>query len=429
VAPERAALAAPPERTALPCLYSNNSIEGGQGVPVGLPEETPQVVADKVNILQSNHRKTAALLAWTVKELAEVHGLEKLGFLTLTFADHVTDPKEAQRRLNSLLSNVINDRYGSWVRVFERQVSGRIHYHLLVVLGDDIRTGFDFAGIAQGDYHTACPALKSEWAFWRECARSYGFGRTELLPVKSTSEGIARYVGKYISKHIEHREERDKGVRLVAISKGARVGSTRFAWATDKSFLWRRKLKLLASVLGVSEVSQMASKYGARWAYKLKDVLARFQLNEYPSFEHALADGRGFDEIDVLRGSDWQMWRRADHSPAIPCRCEGVSAGKITLGQALAESLLVLGGRPDRAAASKQRFAKAEPLQGSMTRWPSADEASSAHAGRRGKVECSSHPQDFPLAEFQGFIDGQRTWKPTAQSSLSSPPYRGRSGL
>jgi hypothetical protein len=74
-----------------------------------------------------------------------------------------------------------------------------------VVLDADIRTGLDFAAVAMRDYRTAPAALKSEWAFWRETAPRYGFGRTELLPIKSTAEGFSKYVGKYIAKQAIHR--------------------------------------------------------------------------------------------------------------------------------------------------------------------------------------------------------------------------------
>ena len=66
--------------------------------------------------------------------LCMLYGIERLGFLTLTFADHVTDAREAQRRFHSLATHVLNTRYRArWIRVLERHESGRIHYHLIVV--------------------------------------------------------------------------------------------------------------------------------------------------------------------------------------------------------------------------------------------------------------------------------------------------------
>jgi hypothetical protein len=149
-----------------------------------------------------------------------------------------------------------------------------------VVLPDDIRTGFNFDAVHQGDYRTAGAALRSEWAYWRNTARAYGFGRTELLPVRSTSEAIGRYVGKYISKHISHREVRDRGVRLVEYSRGARMCRTRFAWATENAAAWRRKVALFAEIVSernggvVVAFEDLKALVGEAWAHKHRAFIA-----------------------------------------------------------------------------------------------------------------------------------------------------------
>ncbi|MGB7747589.1 MAG: hypothetical protein WBN75_09910 [Verrucomicrobiia bacterium] len=125
----------------------------------------------------------------------------------------------------SRMTGVLKQRYPEYIIVMERMDSGRIHYHLLVVLAQDIRTGFDFAAVKRGNYRSASAYLRREWKFWRETAPKYGFGRTELLPIRKTAEGVAKYVGKYVAKHIGQRLPEDKGARLVRYSKGAnRVG-------------------------------------------------------------------------------------------------------------------------------------------------------------------------------------------------------------
>lgn len=201
-----------------------------------------------------------------------------VGFLTLTFADHVTDVKEASKRFNSLASNVLNGRYADWVRVLERQKSERIHYHLLVALRDDIRTGVDFEGLARRDYSTAGKVLRGEWAFWRSTARKYRFGRTELLPIKSSEEAIGRYVGKYISKHLEARKEADKGARLVAYSSGARMAVTRFSWTSSGAQEWRRKVRIFAWMMWETQgipptMNGLRSGLGPRWAYRWREFI------------------------------------------------------------------------------------------------------------------------------------------------------------
>jgi hypothetical protein len=248
----------------LPSLSSNISIE-----------TCPQKGSNR---LSCQHKKSAAALAWNVQAMAEKYGLERVGFLTLTFSDHVLLVSEAQRRFNSLASNILRGRYLAWLSIIERQKSGRLHFHLLVALPHDIRTGFDFEAIGRQDYRSACPYLRSEWAFWRGTAKLYGFGRTELLPVRSTAEGIGRYVGKYISKHLGARREEDKGARLVRYSTRARFAVTRFSWASAGSALWRSKVKAFAwmmfEVRGCTPTMRgLREALGPHWAYKWREFI------------------------------------------------------------------------------------------------------------------------------------------------------------
>jgi hypothetical protein len=247
------------ESGSLPCLFSNISIQQ--------------------TLRSSQHRKSANALSWNVSAFCERFGIENLGFLTLTFADHVTDCKEAQKRLNSLFSNVIKPRYGDYVGVLERQRSGRIHYHLLVNLGFDVRTGFDFSQVENQNYSSANSALRAEWSFWRKTAKAYRFGRTELMPVKSSSEAIGRYVGKYIGKHIENRSPEDKNARLVRYSTGSRMASTRFMFLSDGSANWRAKVAVFAALVSSREgvpatFEGLRLALGKNWAHRHRDFIA-----------------------------------------------------------------------------------------------------------------------------------------------------------
>lgn len=275
-----AEFAPPTSEPILPCLFSNICIT--EGAPDALEPLLDKAFPD-FRILTKAHRRAACALAWNIQFLADKYGVSFLGFLTLTFADHVTCPKEAQRRFHSLATNVLRSRYCDFVWVWERQKNGRIHFHLVVALRVDIRTGFDFAAIGRHDYRTANPAIRDEWAFWRKTAKGYKFGRTELLPVKSTAEGIARYVGKYISKHVGQREERDKGCKLVGYSKGARAVTARFSFATPGAKIWRQKVAAYAANLGALGATpdrspvpfeQIKHIKGPRWAYVDRELIA-----------------------------------------------------------------------------------------------------------------------------------------------------------
>lgn len=248
----------------------------------------------------------AFVLATEVQLLADRFDIKNLGFLTLTFADPVNDIAEAQRRFNSLNTHVLKARYKRAIATVERQGSGRLHYHLVVALGADIRSGVDFKAVSQGDYRSAGQALRAEWAFWRRTARNYGFGRTELLPVKSTAEGIARYVGKYISKHIDKRKKEDIGARLVRFlgyQKGDRCASANFAWNTDGAWLWRHKLKAWAESKDLADTEAIKSIYGPRWAYILKDTILTYPLENvvFPSLAAANRNVTMQDPLTIAR--------------------------------------------------------------------------------------------------------------------------------
>jgi hypothetical protein len=258
---------------ALPCLYSHISTE----TPCFANTESIQC---KDKVFTTGRKRSAFILAESVEQLAFKHGLNNLGFLTLTFSDHVLTSKVAQSRLNSLISHVIKPRYGDYVGVLERQKSGRIHYHLLVVVGFDIRTGVDFDELRNSNYRSAGEGLRREWAFWRSTARKYRFGRTELMPVKSSATAIKFYIGKYISKSFfADADNLDKGVRLVRYSRGARAGTTRFAFVTDRSEMWREAVGFFAELLGdhiglnVNSIEEISEHLGPRWAYKHREFI------------------------------------------------------------------------------------------------------------------------------------------------------------
>lgn len=272
----------------LPCQDSNNSIE---------------LLKQAWNELATNHRKTAHALKRNVEQLIRRYGIERIAFLTITFAEHITDPKEAQRRWNSFATNVLIERYGArYIRVFERQVSGRIHYHVLLVLDDDIRTGVNFDEFDDGNYRSAGPALRREWAFLMSNPKKgtvgalerYGFGRSELVPIKSCADAIAQYVGKYIAKHIEMREERDKGVRLVSYGKGLLgVSNAKFGWVSTGAANWRRKLGYLAGLMGCTNENYQdvfRLELGPKWAWFLGPAIMNLKFNDYPTAAQACAD-------------------------------------------------------------------------------------------------------------------------------------------
>jgi len=238
----------------LPCLNSNN--------------------ADKVDSSTSYDRRVAYALLLNVERYIEVVGLQNVGFLTLTFGDHVTDPKEAYKRFNSLRRRLLSDLFGpSWVSVPELQKSGRLHFHLLVDCQSDIRSDFDHERVSKGDYRSANSHLRGIWRELRTRLPKYGFGRSELLPIRTNVEGMAKYVSKYIGKGAELRQAQ-KGIRRVRYSRdGWKCCSMRFAWASAGAKLWRLKLAFLSAEMGFTTFRDWSRAFGPRWAFHLKEAI------------------------------------------------------------------------------------------------------------------------------------------------------------
>ena len=322
-ADERGALAAAQAAAApLPCLRSNNSIHEfeNEGSNVGQK-------GDGLRVSKGAY-KTEHCLKENIRLAAEAFGLESLGFFTLTFAKPMFSAKCAQQRMNSLLTNVIRPRYGKrYIGVMERHESGAIHFHFIIHVGTDIRTGFDWnlveAAYAEGrkknfpkarQLWSAAAAsavngdfLRKEWAFWRDAKRRYRWlGRCQMLPIRSTGEAIAKYTGGYIAKHMQNRRKEDKGVRLVRYGKEMRWVNSRIAFVSPKARLFRRKLAAFVAqphiqAAGVREYADMKRVFGKRWGYHLLIPILAMQLDYYATSEEAWADGINVppDSVDI----------------------------------------------------------------------------------------------------------------------------------
>jgi hypothetical protein len=280
---------APEARPCLPCLNSDNSINE--------PEEPKPS-------LTSSQKKTAYALGLNVDTFINLVGIDRVGFLTLTFGDHVTEWKEGQRRFNSMMTDYGRHRFPRYVCVMEPQKSGRLHYHLLVDCLHNIRSGLSFEEIKRGQYRSAGKELRRLWKELRDNLPRYGFGRHELLPVKSNAEGMSKYIAKYISKGAEQRDDRFKGARWVRYSKGWRSALSQFAWASPGGWCHRKKLALFSESAKL-EYSELAEAFGAKWAFKLGDILKSIAILEYPDMRHVLADGIRKSEFDFAPAGIW----------------------------------------------------------------------------------------------------------------------------
>lgn len=161
----------------------------------------------------SSERRRKFTLTAGVIDFVQRYGLERCGFLTLTFADDLQwsnsdEWAEAARRWHKLVRRDLSSFLVDWGRVVEAQKSGRLHFHCVVALREDIRTGFDFEEYRRRvEGHIRFRAsdvgannfLRHVWAVIRQALPRHGFGRSELTPLREESEAVASYVGKYVA--------------------------------------------------------------------------------------------------------------------------------------------------------------------------------------------------------------------------------------
>ena len=162
----------------------------------------------------------------------------------------------------------------------EMQRRGVPHYHLVMRLPWDVRTGFDFSKphpqkgmIEQG----LDPRV---WEFWRAmklALRSSRFGEmAHMQPVKG-SASICKYVAKYIGKDDENAllsgVPWPKHSRRIRVSQGFRVVGAigTFAWVSAGRE-WRFFLARVAAVLDADE-DTFGRLVVPQWSYKLLQML------------------------------------------------------------------------------------------------------------------------------------------------------------
>jgi hypothetical protein len=106
------------------------------------------------------------------------------------------------------------------------------------------------------------------------------------MPIKGSADALGQYVGKYIGKHMGARKIEDKGVRLVAYTRGARIATSRHtAIGSQVDSLWRGKVETFARQMtvalrahnphhpGIQSMEDLKFNFGSRWSYHWRDYI------------------------------------------------------------------------------------------------------------------------------------------------------------
>jgi hypothetical protein len=239
---------------------------------------------------KSSHRKNRSGVGIYAKRLAEsfrlnAHSLmgdhpERCVMVTVTLRDHLSyysekDQKEASRRMSSWINNKGGFQYvfggkRQWCRVIGAQPrTGRIHWHLIVALDEDVGTGVDHEAVKKrDDYTTIGPYLKRMWKRMKISGKRYGLGKVvQILPVEN-KDAVALYLSGHITEDSRNRIRKGEGkssLRKVAYSHG---------WADVKAENvyrmgtgnWKRGLDEFMKIVGVPDYDDLKKVIGPRWA-------------------------------------------------------------------------------------------------------------------------------------------------------------------
>lgn len=271
--------------------------------------------------------RKADTLRRNLQDLIDRVGIERMGFMTLTFKDNIRDRKLAEKRFHSFETHILSPLGVEYVAVPERQQRGAIHYHLAIAFPFDIRSGFDLETCSEanlvkrhgylGDgkwapgqlerfkelericFASANSNLRRVWRLIREAnariaesnRRSKGrkiippFGRCETLPILANADAIAFYVGAYITSQTENRLREDRGMRSVRYALKVRKFLQSFQFAEGGNLKWRKGCKVLSALLLIHDEpiatregnkfvfhypkDHVRSRFGSRWPKRL----------------------------------------------------------------------------------------------------------------------------------------------------------------
>lgn len=235
-------------RPALPCLKKDNCTNAGSNRSRFVAEEN-------------------------IRLYIQYSGENNVGILTVTTPSQCLSAFEFQKMWHSWRGHFLTKSFptGMWVR--ERQPrTGSWHAHCVVNVGWGIRTGFPFEQVAKGFYANVDPRLRELWKRLRESTEKYGLGRTELLPIKGSGPGCARYLVKYLVKvRGSDKSEGEEKCRLFGVWGGVRYVVTPFSFVRAR--IIRKRKAWLAAEMGLGCYGDFKVVLGTHWWHHLSGLL------------------------------------------------------------------------------------------------------------------------------------------------------------
>ncbi len=282
-------------------------VQGARGLRRPAPHpRLPSLKKD--NCIRNGRYRSVFVVEENVRLYVWKHGLENIGFLTVTTASECFEPAAFQGKWHSYLTNVVCKIFPSGIWVRERQPrSGNWHAHSVVNVGRDIRTGFPFDQVAKKFYANVDLELRKLWKHLRDTATAYGFGRTELLPLKHSGDACARYLTGYLAATFSSEKPvGQEKCRLFSIWGGVRFVYSRFTFVSSR--IIQKRKQWLAEMLELPDETCIAKMLGPRWWFHFGKALCEVIMPE-DFYKVGPPDDRHFDELGLRAlERDWAAW-------------------------------------------------------------------------------------------------------------------------
>lgn len=285
----------------LPCLSKNNSTESeAEEIAVWLTRKESAKRRER----QKAGRKLAFQAVGLVGDFAAHWGHGHVAMLTLTVEEQNVSPREFARRWNSFKTHE-----GGWIngflRFLEPQQRGTPHYHVLVATGFDLapnafnwaafnetrrqegepkaefdrrRKSPEWRAACQAYARSAVPELRELWRHLRKVLPRYGFGRTELLPLRDKT-GAAVYCGGYLRTGAQERYGAWKGARLIECDRVSsqmwRKHARGFQFNQTAERIWRFQLGKWATSVRCRDEEELRKRFGSNWCFRHRDEIMR----------------------------------------------------------------------------------------------------------------------------------------------------------
>lgn len=265
---------AAPAAPALPCQNNTNSIN-----PPSKVSEEPWNTHYR--------RKKKYSVRIDAEGFVAQWGEDNVGEFTMTFADEVTDKKEASRRWNSFRNKLeplgIVSYMGCWELQEKRGDGGVWHLHLLTALRFPIRNQPGSRSNLQRLRDQVCGSKEQEHL--DGLLMRHGFGYIHHIDhLRKTAKEYASYFSKYITKSYEKLGKNQKRIRLLTYARNVRrSASVNFAWNGPAAINYRRKLAIYCGLRGCTTLEEMKERYGSKWQYKFRQLIQAIKLTTYDS--------------------------------------------------------------------------------------------------------------------------------------------------